>query len=768
MSVRPFHHQRPLACAALAFGLGIGAGVSFAWRPALYALGLAAAAVATALLPRIGGKRAVGAMACFLFLGALLGGWHSHPALPEEGKYRVTGVLSCDAALRENGTAAAYLENAVIETEEGPARLGRLYWTYTPDAEQPFLPCEGDRVSFEGRLYHPQGRVNPHGFDFRMYLLQRGVPAGVSGARETELLGHPGRGVFSVFYHLKQHLTARVRLIFGEDSALPEALLLGQREQLPEETLKGFSDAGAAHLLAVSGLHVGLLAGLLMVPLRRFCGPKARLYVLGAFLLAYCALLDFAAPVVRASILLLLAAWRRVIRRAPDHLTTLSAAFLFILLFRPLDLFSASFQLSFCAVLGIVTFGGSLPDPGSRGPGQAILSAWRVTAAATAGVALPTIQIFHRLSLIGLFVNPLACALFSLLLPAYLLITTVGCVWLRGGLWLAAFINPVTRGVIAAVTWLGKLPFASFRVPSLPWYCVLAVILALALTTRYVVFSQKKKLACALMALALSFGAWRLTLCRDVQFIQLSAGQADAAILTDGSETVLIDTGDYGGDTAAYLLSTGRQADRLILTHLHKDHCLGVERLLEEDIPIGAVYLPEGAEEQQIDEQCLALLDALKARGVPIIHFAAGDALRLSRCVLTAAWPLPGTVRPGQDANRYSLCLMCELDGIRLLSCADIPGDYEAYAARRADILKIAHHGSKDSTGTDFLKAVSPRAAIVTASRANSRLPNPETVKRIQAENAVLYHTGKTGAVTVTVRDSKAAVTTFLNEKEQP
>ena len=290
----------------------------------------------------------------------------------------------------------------------------------------------------------------------------------------------------------------------------------------------------------------------------------------------------------------------------------------------------------------------------------------------------------------------------------------------------------------------------------------------MALLTRYTVWPAKRKLLAAFLALTVSFAAWRLTLCRDVQFIQLSAGQADAAILTDGSETVLIDTGDYGGDTADYLLSTGRQADRLILTHLHKDHCLGVERLLEEDIPIGAVYLPQGAEEQQVDAKCLALLDALKARGVPIVHLAAGDTLRLSRCALTAAWPLPGAVRPGQDANRYSLCLLCELDGVRLLTCADIPGDYEAYAARHADILKIAHHGSKDSTGTDFLKAVSPRAAIVTASPANSRLPNPDTIKRIQAENAVLYHTGKTGAVTITVRDSKATVTTFLNEKEQP
>lgn len=707
-------------------------------------------------------------MACFLFLGALLGGWQSHPALPEEGKCRVTGILSCDAELREDGTALAYLERATVQMDAGEAHVGRLYWTYTPDKDQPFLPSEGDRVAFAGTLYHPQGRVNPYGFDFRMYLLQKGVRAGVSGARETELLGHPGRGAASVLYHIKQGLTERVRLIFGEDSALPEALLLGQREQLPEETTRGFSDAGAAHLLAVSGLHVGLLAGLLLIPLRRFCSPKARLCVLGAFLLAYCALLNFSAPVVRASLLLLLGAWRRTVCRAPDPLTTLCAAFLLILIVRPLDLFSASFLLSFCAVLGIVAFGSFLPDSSGSPLGKALLSAWRVTVAATLGAALPTIQIFHRFSLIGLLVNPPACALFSLLLPVYFFILLLGCVCLPGGMWLAGLVNPLTRGLVSAVTWLGGLPFASVRVPYLPWYCVLAVVFALALASRYTVISPGRKLLAAFLALAFAFGAWRLTISRDVQYIQLAMGQADAAILTDGPETCVVDTGGYGGDVASYLLSTGRKADRLMITHLHIDHCMGLQQLLKEDIPIGTLYLPYGAEEQQIDDSCLAVLDELKARGVPVVHLAAGDEIRLPRCTLTAVWPLPGGVPPGQDANRYSLCLLCELDGVRLLSCADISGEYENYTARSADILKVSHHGSKTSTGKDFLETVSPRTALITTSRTSARLPNPDSVRRIRDSGAAIYETGKTGAVTVAVKDGQARVTTFLNIEEQP
>ena len=718
-------------------------------------------------LPGFGKKRIVGVMACFLFFGALLGGWKSHPALPPEGKYRVTGVLSCDAVLRENGKAAAYLEQAIVQTDTEQTKVGKLYWTYIPDTEQPFLPREGDRVAFDATLYHPQGQENPYGFDFRMYLLQKGVPAGVSGAREAERISHPGRGLSSVLYHLKQALTERVRLIFGEDSALPEALLLGQRDQLPEETVRGFSDAGAAHLLAVSGLHVGLLAGLFYVPLRRR-RQKTRMLILSVFLLLYCALLDFSAPVVRASLLILIGAWRRIVRRASDPLTMLCSAFLAILLVRPLDLFSVSFQLSFCAVLGIVVFSPLFPDRSEASPARALLSGGRTALSATIGVALPTMQVFHRISLIGLLVNPPACGFFAVLLPVYLLVMLVGCAWLPGGMWLARFVNPVTRGLIAVITWLGRLPFASVRVPFLPWYCLLAVTIALALATRYIVLSPGKKLAAAFLTLLVSFGVWRLTVCRDVQFVQLAMGQADAAILMDGPESCVIDTGEYGGDVAAYLLSTGRQADRLILTHLHADHCQGVEQLLKQEIPIGTVYLPEGAEEQQIDSPCLELLEALKARGIPIQHLAAGDIIRLPRSTMTVTWPVSGTVAAGQDANRYSMGLLCDLDGVKLLTCADIAGDFEVYAARDADILKVPHHGSKDSTGAEFLSSVSPQIALITASRLSSRLPNPNTVKRIQDAGAAIYNTAFTGAVTVAAKHGEARIATFLNEKEQP
>lgn len=765
MSVRPLYRQRPLFAVAAAYGLGVWAGAVFVWRPVLWAAGLGICCLAAGLLRRSGQSVIAGVTGAFLFLGALLGGFANHPALPEPGRYTFTAVAATDIALREDGDAAGYLEQVRVLDEGALIRLPRAYWTYTPDPDDPFLPREGERVTFTGRLYAPPGRQNPYGFDFRMYLLQKGVTMGISGAAGGETAGCPGRGLSSLTYGARRWIGERLEAIFGEDSALPKALLIGQRDDLPQAVRRSFSDAGVAHVLAVSGLHVGLLASVLLLVLRGWLSPRGRLAALTVFLAVYCALLDFAAPVARASLLMVFTQLRRIVRRAPDGLTALSAAFLLILLVRPLDLFSASFQLSFLAVLGIVTLLPPLERRTAYLRPRALISGLEITLCATVGVALPTIQIYHRLSLVGVIVNPILCAVFAVLLPAYALILLAGCLWLPAGTWLAGCVNWVSRALVRGIEGVAALPFATVRVPYLPWYAAGALALAAVLCTRYVLWPVRRRVIVGVGCVAVAFGVWQGTLCRDVQYIQLAVGQADAALILDGAETVVIDVGESGGDAADYLLATGRNADRLILTHLHRDHCLGVRELLEQRVPIGEVYLPEGAEEQQVDEACVALLETLRAMDVPISFLHAGDTLDTARTHLEVTWPLPGAVRPGQDANRYALALWGDLDGLTLVSASDLPGDYERFAARDADILKVAHHGSNSSTGADFLAAVSPQIALITGSHAGAALPGASTLSRLEAAGVRVYNTGVCGAVTLTIRDGSGVLTTFLRQR---
>ena len=304
MKHRPFHHQRPLAVFALFYGAGVWAGVSFAWQPWLGLCGAFLSLGMIFLLSRLNQRRIGGFLCLALCLGYLLAGHAAHPFLPPEGEYRVEGISAQDMHIREDGKVSGYLEDVILQGDAGEYSLSRIYWTYLPEEENIFLPLEGQRISFQGYVYHPSGRTNPYGLDFRLFLLQKGVAAGVSGADEAEILSSPSRGAASLFYQARKALTRQIQLIFGEGSALPEALLLGIRENLPEEMTESFSKAGVAHILSVSGLHVALLAGALLSPLRSLLSPGKRFSVLAFFLLGYLALLDFAAPAVRASILL--------------------------------------------------------------------------------------------------------------------------------------------------------------------------------------------------------------------------------------------------------------------------------------------------------------------------------------------------------------------------------------------------------------------------------------------------------------------------------
>ncbi len=764
MKEPPFHHQRPLVSCALFYGAGVAAGVYFVYRPLIALLGVLLCLAAALLLGRMGRRRTWGYMGAFLFLGILLGGRAAHPVLPPAGTYHITGMVAEDGVLRQDGSMQAYLEQAVAHTEEGDISLGTLYWTFTPDPEAVPVLQDGQRVAFTGRVYHPSGRSNPHGFDFRMFLMQQGVYAGVTGARDLVLLSRESRGVASFFYGIRKALSARMDLVFGEGSALPQALLLGEKSRLPQDVQDSFADAGVAHILSVSGLHVSLLAYLVMGLVPKRLGQRFRLVFLMVFLIFYCGLIGAPSSALRAGVFALMSRIRMLSRRNRDWVTVVAAAFLFILLFQPLEMFAAGFQLSFGAVCGIFTF---LPKLERR---LAPFSYTRmgenvsVSFAAHGGLLLPLAQWFHSFSIIGLVVNPPVCMLFTLFIPLYVLLLFLSCLWLPGAQTLAVPLHIITNGITALLEWAGDLPFAQIRMPYFPWYVVAALLLCFVLCTGLVALSRKKRVWMGICALVCSILCWRMTLCRQVQYVQLAMGQADAAIVTDGRETVVIDTGEYGGDVAEYLLCTGRRADTLVITHLHSDHVLGLQQLMQDHVPIGRVILPEGALEGEIDPLALEMLNELQQQGVALYFMHQGQYFETERCRFTALWPMAGTVLPGQDSNRYSLNLMMDLDGVTLLSASDMEGAYEMYAARDADILKVAHHGSKSSTGDAYLDALSPTAALITGGFSDT-LPAQDTLSRLAKRGIWVYNTGETGAVTITCQEGKATLNTYLTPK---
>ena len=757
VSVLRFRPRRWLVHIALAFG----AGVYLGWGRAVSLLWLAGAALCALWIGLLRRRRLSPYLPCLglaLMLG-LLRCALAQPALPPEGSYTVTATVTGEPRVRESdGRVAVYLKNVRLSGVPGRCRA---YWTYWPeDAEAP-LPLDGQTVVFAGKLYHPAGRVNPHGFDFRLYLLQKGVPVGISGAAELAVSPADQAAPRSALLRLRQGIRQRFRLLLGEQSPLAQALVLNDKNDFPEDLAQRFRQAGVAHVLAVSGLHVMVLFACVTLILRRFSPSQALTTMISAVLLgAYALLVGAQAPVLRAALLVLYMQLGRITRRKRDPLTALAAAFALVLLLRPLDLFAAGFQMSFCAVLGMTLLGDRLNcllRPVRQPLARKQLSAYGLTVCANLGVMLPVGWHYHRLSLAGLLINPLICAVVTMLLPLLLILLLVSCVYLPAGLLLGRAVALICRCVTGAVSAAAALPFSSILVPRLPMYATAAIVVALVLCTRYVLLSRRIRICAACGLLGASALIMVLTRPTDVRYIQLSVGNADAAVIEDGKSTLVIDTAENGSELANYLLSEGREVDRLILTHLHSDHALGLQQMLQYGVPIGEICLSTEALVTPVSESCRAVLALAQEQGIPIRRICAGDDIGTARVHVSVLWPEAGGANPLANANDFALALHIDLNGVTLLQMSDVSGGYELHAAWPAQVLKVAHHGSAASTSARFLRLVNPSVALMSARKASDR-----TLERLAEAGIPVYDTNTRGALTLTVKDGGVYLQGFL------
>ena len=295
--------------------------------------------------------------ACIAFsfvLGILAGSVAFHPTLPQEGQYKVQGVISDEVTTGSFGQYRIALSDVHLD---GRPFAGGAYWTFYSDIEHSEL-IPGKSVSFQASLYHPRGAENPDGYNFRESLLQRGILIGLYGKDEFTVQDPEKFSLPGFFASLRHRLSdAMIRSLGNETGSYASALLLGMRSLIPSEDRQAFSRLGIAHILSVSGFHVGVLIGILnllfhLLKLRQ----GVRLAFYGILLFFYASLCGMSQPVIRASLLMVLGLEGRILNRPRSGLHLLSAALFIMVLLSPVQVTSASFQLTFCAVLGLVWF----------------------------------------------------------------------------------------------------------------------------------------------------------------------------------------------------------------------------------------------------------------------------------------------------------------------------------------------------------------------------------------------------------------------------
>ncbi|MBE7463393.1 MAG: ComEC/Rec2 family competence protein [Planctomycetes bacterium] len=651
--------RRPLLFLALAFGAGIV--LDAALQPAFSALGgwsLAAGIVCAALLA-LGPRRGISLFCAGLLASCAAGAMRHGLAVripPAADISRRTPETASLAWLQGTLVECAPLSGgrpgmrAVLELEAlGPSpealslACGRvqLAWN-TPD--DPALAArsaewgEGDAIRVLASLEAPHGGSLPAGFDPARDLGLQGIArVGTPALEKLEVVG--AAAWWRVDLRLRRWggvLAARnVEQLGAERAGLLNALVLGRREGLAFEDREAFQRSGAAHLLAISGLHVHFLAVLLMVLLPRL-GVSRRRALIAAIACAflYVALTGGRASAVRAAVMIGLYGGAWLGRRAADPLSILAAAALAILAADPVQLFAPGFQLSFLAVLGIVTLNPTFeaawragwrrspepqtwtpePEPGAfdivrlrlRQGCFVSLAAWTATAPAVAW----HLGAFNVLSVIT---NMLAVPLTAAAFVGGALATLLG----GFGAWLTTLPLTVLLGFNRLV---GELPFASFYVP--PPGAGVCVACAALLAALWLERGRRATLPALgvllpVMLLAVAFaGAFfdrperpRLTV------LDLPLGRA-AWLETPGGEAALLDAGGPGDGRriAEALRRQGVRALALLVVSADEPDALGGAAELLARMSVRRVVLPRSAT-PSLDLR--ALETELARRGIP-------------------------------------------------------------------------------------------------------------------------------------------------------
>jgi len=656
----------------------------------------------------------------------------------------------------------------------------------------------GDRVRCLGWLSRPGLPSNPGEFNFRHFLARRGILAQlrVGQAANVQVLsrGH-GAGVRSMLSRLNRACEKLLfRSLAHREAALLDGLLLGNRDQIRPEHEEDFTATGTRHILAISGLHVGLITsgvlGILLLaqtPIR-IANPAA---VFFAFFYAFFS--GGNTPSVRAAVMISVFLIAPLFRRKSDSLNLLGLSALLIVGFDANQVFSAGFQLSYCAVLGILLLTDQfhqlfrrksltdlLIEPQQRDlvrrwlRNYAVLSLC-VTAAAWLGTLGLAAYYFNRVTPLAVFANLFVCPLVFLILLAGVISLAVSWVIpvLGGaGLWLTGCLAWLLQEFVHL--W-AQIPLAHVYVasPSLLSIALYYTFL-LAVACRGVLRLDARRLVvvgCVLAgihAVHLNLGSEEEQGRMTMTVLDVGHGCAAFLELPDGSN-LLYDVGAWGhGDIvrrtiAPFLWQKGlKRVDRIVVSHLDYDHYSGLEGVLQR-FPVDNLILTPAC---ALRPDGRALIRKAKGYG-SVVSFAADG-----NCLLEGeGWKLE-VLHPPSDTgealflsdNDGSLVLKATLGKISFLLCGDIEEEgierlSENEKRLPADVVLVPHHGGKCGNAGEFVRLVRPRYAIASA-WANG--PNSETLAEYRKRGVRMYITGRDGSVTVSTDGGQVLCRTFL------
>lgn len=628
----------------------------------------------------------------------------------------------------------------------------------------------GDGIRVWCRLFRPRRDGNPGARDPATSLAARGLDAlgTVKSARLVERFGPEASSVRGMVGRFRQFARRRLDEAFGEDSqrrALAGAMLLGDRAALDPATMRRLRGAGLVHLVAISGLHVGLLGCVVVVLLERLRLPAiVRTILVASFLLGFGHLVGLRPSVVRAAMAVVVIVAGRLIGRRGDPLNALALIAAGLVACAPARIFDPGLQLTFAATAGILVCGPGSVDDGTQD--RWIDSGVMVSSSAYLATAPATAWHFGWLAPVCVVSNLVALPLCAFILATGYLAILVAHLpvvgeLICGALRFATGLLLSLSGVAANVE-RGGFAVACPHPAMLVLYYALGLGWVVARRDRRKSVRRGLGLGFAGCVLAIHAGPPPSEAPEIIEAAVIDVGQAQSvAVRGRRGKTILVDA---AGSTSArfdpgerivlpfLLASSGRRIDSMILSHDHLDHIGGAAALLRE-LEVGELCLPPGFHRSH---PLSRLADAAMVLGTAVRLCEWGTHFRVGELGVRVVAPRRENLWLG--SNDSSVAVVVGRAPYRLLIPGDLELDGESLLVAsplplRAEALVLSHHGSLSGTSRPFLSRVDPRHAIVSCGTGNRfGHPHPIVCRRVRSAGVTLWRTDLDGMLRLEAR----------------
>ena len=666
----------------------------------------------------------------------------------------------------------------------------------------------GDKIRFSGEFIEATKQRNYGGFNYKQYLKTLKIYGSIK-VEEIEVIASNQTNLFfritnEIAFNIKQKIDSFMK---KEDAAILKGLLLGDTREIADEVQENFRISSISHILAVSGMHVTYVIMGIKMLFESHLGKRKTKFIIIIFLILYTFITGFSPSIVRASVMGILLVGAEILHRKNDIWNSIAISLLLILFYNPFLIMNVGLQFSYLGTIGIIVFHKNilklLKDIKTKNKKwkyqynkkiMKFINKVKEVLAVTISAQLTILPVMiYHFNLLGIYFF-ITNLLVSIIIGPIIMLGAIA-------IFFSIFLFPITQilGVILeiliksliVISNFSKIPFSKIYVATPKIYdIILYFILIFLFNLLYTLYHSKElnrtqMRARNLIALIrykvfMNRGKYKKIIFIPVFiiiFISITpkklnihfvdVGQGDCTfIVTPRKQTILIDGGgstskeyDVGKNTLLpYVLDRGyTKLDYIFITHFDQDHVAGILTILEE-LKVETVIIPK---QEENTENYQKFLELIKEKRIKVNIVKKGDRVNIEKNVyFDILWPEKEQIKENVINNNATVMKMY-YGNFSILFTGDIEEKAEekilkVYEGKErllnANILKVAHHGSKTSTTEKFLKWVNPKAALIGVGKNNLfKHPSEKTIENLRKHNVTIYRTDENGEITITI-----------------